>query len=72
MYSNLGRPYLVSAGIDSGVMTPLTIEIAATADFIQTDITYDHMQCYKYMYLLHEVAKSRDYVIDDSCTYTDG
>ena len=25
-------------------------EIAATADFIQTDITYDHMQCYKYLF----------------------
>ena len=57
--SNLIRPYLVSAGIDNGVnyifvMTPLMAEIAATADFIQTDITYDHMQCYKYLF--HAVA----------------
>ena len=35
-------------------MTPLMAEIAATADLIQTDITYDHMQGYKYLF--HAVA----------------
>ena len=56
VYLQLGRPYLVSAGIENYifVMTPLMAEIAATADFILTDITYDHMQCYKYLF--HAIA----------------
>ena len=72
----LGRPYLVSAGRDNGinyifVMTPLMAEIAATADLIQTDITYDHMQGYKYLF--HAVAFNHVTMgMDDHCTHMDG
>ena len=32
-------------------MSPLMTQIAAKADFIETDITYDHMMEYKYISL---------------------
>ena len=35
-------------------MSPFMADVAARADFIQTDITYDHMQGYKYLF--HTVA----------------
>ena len=58
-YLGLGRPYLVSTGMENGinyifVMSPFMAHTAARADFIQTDITYDHMQGYKYLF--HAVA----------------
>ena len=58
-YLRLGRPYLVSTGMDNGInfifaMTPFMADVAAKADFIQTDNTYDHMQGYKYLF--HAVA----------------
>ena len=31
-------------------MSPLMTQIAAKADFIETDITYDHMMEYKYLF----------------------
>ena len=45
--------------MDNGInfifaMTPFMADVAARADFIQTDITYDHMQGYKYLF--HAVA----------------
>ena len=52
-------------------MTPLMAEIAATADLIQTDITYDHMQGYKYLF--HAVAFNHVTMgMDDHCTHMDG
>ena len=55
----LGGPFLVSTGMDNRInhicgMSPFMTKIAAQADFIQTDITYDHMLGYKYLF--HAVA----------------
>ena len=54
-YKRLGHPYLVSTGMDNGInyicaMSPFLTKIAAQADFIQTDITCDHMLGYKYLF----------------------
>ena len=45
-YLRLGRPLYLQVWIMvfSFAMTPFMADVAARADFIQTDITYDHMQ----------------------------
>ena len=48
-YRKLGRPYLISAGLEGGVkftftMSPLTATVAANS---QTDITYDNSKDYR-------------------------
>ena len=55
IYKKYGRPYLVAAGIEDGIkfiftMTPLMAKIAATSEFIQTDITYDESREYPYLF----------------------
>ena len=54
-YKEQGRPYLVSAGVESGikyalVMSPLMCKILSTAEFLQTDITYNENSEYPYLF----------------------
>ena len=56
---DLSRPYLMSAGIDSGIhyiftMNPLTAEVLSKAEFIEADITFNETK--KYPYLFNVVA----------------
>ena len=51
----LSRPYLISAGIESGIqyiftMNPLMSEILSKAEFIETDITYNETKEYPYLF----------------------
>lgn len=54
-YRKLGRPYLISAGLEGGVkfiftMSPLMATVAANSQFIQIDITYDNSKDYPYIF----------------------
>ena len=54
-YNNIGRPYLVSAGIEERIkyvftMSPLMAKIGSEAEFIQCDITYDDLKEYPYLF----------------------
>ena len=56
-YRKLGRPYLISAGLEGGVkfiftMSPLMATVAANSEFIQTDITYDNSEDYPYIFYM--------------------
>ena len=58
-YKKLGRPYLRSVGIEDGVkylltMSPLMCDVFTTADFIESDVTYDENT--EYRYLMNVVA----------------
>ena len=58
-YKKLGRPYLRSVGIEDGVryivtMSPLMCDVLTTADFIESDVTYNENT--EYRYLLNVVA----------------
>ena len=55
VYKMYGQPYLVSAGFEDGInyiftMSPLMIQIASGADFMQCDITYDETRDYPYLF----------------------
>ena len=59
IYRRIGRPYLVSAGLEAGIkfiftMSPHMATIAANSEFIQTDITYDN--CKEYTYIINAVS----------------
>ena len=54
-YREQGRPYLVSAGVENGIkyafaMSPLMSEMLSTAEFLQTDITYNENSQYPYLF----------------------
>ena len=54
-YQELGRPYLVSAGVENGVryafaMSPLMSKMLSTAEFLQSDITYNENSVYPYLF----------------------
>ena len=60
-YRKLGRPYMLSAGIDGKIrfvfiMSPLMTKykVATESDFIKCDITYD--ECKEYPYFFNTVA----------------
>ena len=55
VYRKLGRPYLISVGLEGGVkfiftMSPLMATVAANSEFIQTNITYDNSKDYPYIF----------------------
>ena len=55
IYTQYGRPYLVSAGIENSItyiftMSPIMTRIATSADFIQCDVTYDESREYPYLF----------------------
>ena len=54
-YREQGRPYLVSAGVESGIkyafaMSPLMSKMLSTAEFLQSDITYNENSVYPYLF----------------------
>ena len=54
-YIDYGRPYLVSAGVEHGIkyalaMSPLMTKMLSTAEFLQTDITYNENSQYPYLF----------------------
>lgn len=55
-YSKYGHPYLVSAGVESGIkysfiMSPLMAQLLSQTQFLQTDITYnDNTDLYPYLF----------------------
>ncbi len=56
---NLSRPYLVSAGIESGIrfvhtMNPLMSSILEKSEFVEADITFNETK--EYLYLFNLVA----------------
>ena len=58
-YRKIGRPYMLSAGIEENVkfvftMSPLMTNVAVESDFMQCDITYD--ACREYPYIFNAVA----------------
>jgi len=58
-YRKIGRPYMLSAGIEENVkfvftMSPLMTNVAVESDFMQCDITYD--ACKEYPYIFNAVA----------------
>ena len=51
----LSRPYLISAGIDSGIryvftMNPLMSKVLSKAEFIEADITFNETKEYPYLF----------------------
>ena len=60
-YRKLGRPYMLSAGIDGKIrfvfiMSPLMTKVATESDFIQCNITYD--ECKEYPYIFNAAFNS--------------
>ena len=54
-FSKLSRPYLISAGIDSGIwyiftINPLMSEVLSKAEFIEADITFNETKEYPYFF----------------------
>ena len=54
-YKSYGRPYLCAAGIEDSiqyifVMSPLMSKLAAGANFMQCDITYNETREYPYIF----------------------
>jgi len=54
-YTQYGRPYLVSAGIENSIkyiftMSPIMTRVATSADFIQCDVTYYESREYPYLF----------------------